>query len=61
MTLIISGIGIAIPNIGFARDGLGMVAPPAEFYAFLAVCIFSYMILQQLLKALYIRIFKVWL
>jgi hypothetical protein len=61
MTVIISGIGLAIPNLGFARSALGMVAPPTEYYAYLGVCILAYMILQQLLKVLYIRIFKVWL
>ena len=60
-TVVIMIIGFAIPYIPHARHALGLVRPAESFIGFLAVDLLLYCPEVQLVKMLYIRLFKVWL
>ncbi|KIL60027.1 hypothetical protein M378DRAFT_955856 [Amanita muscaria Koide BX008] len=59
-TLVISMIGIAIPYTPLGRAE-SMEHPKPLFYPFLVAILICYMGLVQLMKMLYIRLFKEWL
>ncbi|KAJ7564136.1 hypothetical protein O6H91_02G004100 [Diphasiastrum complanatum] len=59
-TAIIVGIGLAIPYTPLGKTEK-MVHPYASYYYFLAITVFAYCCLAQLVKMLYIRVFKKWL
>jgi len=60
LTGAIMAIGCAIPFLPFGK-GAGMVPLPLGFWPFLALTLFAYCVLTQLLKQVYIRKFKEWL
>jgi len=61
MTLALSGVGLAIPNISGIAGVLSMVPPPSSFYVVLFLEIFAYIIVTQIAKKLYIWRFHTWL
>jgi len=60
LTGAIMAIGCFIPYLPFGK-GAGMVPLPVAFWPFLAVTLFAYCALTQILKQVYIRKFKEWL
>lgn len=59
-TMVVMGLGVALP---FSPLGpfFGMYAPPPMYFPFLFGFLFSYCILTQIVKKIYIRIHKVWM
>jgi len=54
-------IGFCIPYIPPFRDALGMTRPADTYVGFLAALLLAYCLEVQLVKMIYIRIFKAWL
>ena len=61
LTGAIMAIGCVIPFLPFRQKGAGMVPLPLGFWPFLALTLFAYCALTQILKQVYIRKFKEWL
>ena len=60
LTGTIMAVGIAIPFTPLA-GAIGLQALPASYFAWLAATLLGYCVLTQVVKAWYIRIYKVWL
>ena len=58
---IIASVGLAIPYIPPIAAALLMQHPHPLFYGFLVVILVCYMLLVQLVKTVYIRIYKEWI
>lgn len=57
---IIAIIGTVIPYIPPIARALSMQRPHPLFYAFLVAILVSYLLLVQLVKVIYMRIYKEW-
>lgn len=60
-TFIVICIGIAIPYTPLGTDVLGMTQLPGIYFAFLLLANVGYFLLTQLMKQLYMYLFKEWL
>jgi Mg2+-importing ATPase len=60
LTGAIMAIGIAIPFSPWGHD-IGLVPLPAAYFYWLAATLLSYCLLTQLIKAWYIRRYRIWL
>ncbi|RCI12888.1 hypothetical protein L249_0911 [Ophiocordyceps polyrhachis-furcata BCC 54312] len=60
-TAVIMAVGFAIPWIPPIRDGLGMGRPEATYVGFLVAELLLYCVEVQLVKMVYVRLFKTWL
>ncbi|RDA93297.1 hypothetical protein CP533_2026 [Ophiocordyceps camponoti-saundersi (nom. inval.)] len=60
-TATIMAIGFAIPWIPPIRDGLGMGRPEPTYVGFLVAELLLYCVEVQLVKMVYVRLFKTWL
>jgi len=54
-------VGFALPYIPPLRRALGFVRPADSFVGFLAAELALYCLEVQLLKVVYVRVFKTWL
>jgi len=61
LTTIIAGIVIGIPYVPKLNTAIGMTPPRPEYYGFLVAMNFAYVILVQIVKTIYQRVFKEWL
>ena len=59
--ILICIIGLAIPYIPPISHALQMQLPHPTFYGFLAVIFLSYILLVQLVKTIYRRVYGEWL
>lgn len=61
VTSLIAAVALAIPHIPRLSTALGMMPPVAEYYGFLFAILTAYIILVQLVKTMYLRLFHDWL
>ena len=59
--VIISALGLALPYIPRIAPALGMQEPKPTFYGLLAAILVSYVLLVQIVKTIYRRLYKEWL
>ncbi|GAM17678.1 hypothetical protein SAMD00019534_008530 [Acytostelium subglobosum LB1] len=60
-TLWVAVLGVSIPYIPKLSQLLGMSSLPDMYYPGLAISFFGYFLLTQIIKKIYIRVFKEWL
>ncbi|KAI1296376.1 hypothetical protein EDD11_007362 [Mortierella claussenii] len=59
-SVIISAIVLTLPYIGVFRELLSFVTLPGLYYAYLVGALFSYLLITQGAKMLYLRLFNTW-
>jgi Mg2+-importing ATPase len=60
-TIILGGIAFMLPNVPALASLLSFTPPPDSFYGLMLAILVSYVILTQIMKRVYIRVFKRWL
>jgi P-type Mg2+ transporter len=61
VTLLVGCIVLAIPYVPRVNSALRMMPPLPEYYGFLVAILLSYVLLAQVVKMIYQRIFNDWL
>lgn len=60
MTVVIMGVGLALPYVPYVNNWLGLVALDPLVYPFVVGVLFAYCLVAQMAKMIYIWIFKEW-
>jgi Mg2+-importing ATPase len=61
VTFLVGCVAVAIPYVPKLNVAVSMIAPAPDYYGFLVAILFTYMVLVQLVKTLYVRLFHDWL
>jgi P-type Mg2+ transporter len=61
VTSLVGCVALAVPYLPRVHSALRMMPPLPEYYGFLVAILVSYMLLVQVVKTIYQRIFNDWL
>jgi Mg2+-importing ATPase len=61
VTFLVGCVAVAVPYVPKLHTSLSMIAPAPEYYGFLVAILLTYMVLVQLVKVVYLRLFHDWL